>query len=610
MSLFARAAFILLVVASFAAFFVAQRLKSAPQVARITGVTQQFSPNGDGSRDVARIRLKIARDDDVTVTMVDAAGSQVRRIATALQVRKDVPVTVEWDGEDDAGATVPDGFYNVRVSLRSGGRAATLYPRLSVDTQAPRPTVLVGDRWITGPEAAAVAFRLLVVSERTPTRMQVLRTDGDVPEVVARFELPPGVRSGSWDGLADGAPAPPGTYQIVSAVRDSAGNVGRSAPPVDGGEPVRGTPGVSVRKLIAQPPADPVRAGEQGQFAVDSRGRPFKWSMRRIGERAPRREGERASGGPFKLKVPDGPSGLYEFSVRIGSNRTSVPFAVQAEETAPILVVLPFITWYGSDGLDDDRDGIPNTLARDRPVAYPKLMQQGLPERFTEDTAALLAFLDRQDVRYDVTTDLALAASRRGLSDERPGVLLAGPVRWIPTELARRLRRYAAAGGRVASFGTDALRRGVDVARDRLLRPLPPAAEDSFGAEIADARELGPGQPLEPIADEGDTGLLTGVSTLPGFSAVEESTLDSRVRAALAAVDEQALEEAEERGEEPPETRPALTLSAVGDGTVIRVGLPEWGAKLQSRSVPVQQLTRNITDILRGAEPKIRSFPR
>ena len=102
-------------------------------------------------------------------------------------------------------------------------------------------------------------------------------------------------------------------------------------------------------------------------------------------------------------------------------------------------------------------------------------------------------------------------------------MLLAGPLRWIPTELARRLRRYAAGGGRVASFGTDALRRGVDVARDRLLRPLPPAPEDAFGAQIADARTLGSPQPLEPVADEGDTGLLTGVETLPGFAELEES---------------------------------------------------------------------------------------
>ena len=52
----------------------------------------------------------------------------------------------------------------------------------------------------------------------------------------------------------------------------------------------------------------------------------------------------------------------------------------------------------------------------------------------------------------------------------------------------------------------------------------------------------------------------------------------------------------------------ALALSEVGDGMVIRVGLPEWGARLRAGSVPVQQLTRNIADILRGAEPEIRTF--
>lgn len=610
MSLFARAAFVLLIVASFAAFFVAQRLKSAPQVARIVDLTRQFSPNGDGRSDVAQIKLRIARDDDVTATIVDAEDNEVKRITTDLPVRKDQPVTVEWDGTTDAGGTAPDGFYNVRVSLQHGGRAAILYPRISVDTQAPNPTVDVGERWITGPVAGDIDFELLVVSDEFPTQIQVLRTDLPAPAVVARFEVPAGVRTGTWDGTADGQPAPPGTYQIVSIVRDQAGNVGRSAPPVEDNEPVRGTPGVSVRKLIAQPPADPVRAGEKGQFAVDSRGRPFKWSMRRIGERKPRRTGERERGGVLRLKAPEGSSGLYEFSVWIGQNRTSVPFAVQDAVPEPILVVLPAATWYGQDGLDDDRDGVPNTLERGGPVAYPKLMQGGLPDRFTEDTAALLAFLDRQNVRYDVTTDLALAATRSGLTDERPGVILAGPLRWIPADLSRRLRRYVSGGGRVASFGTDALRRGVDVARDRLLRPLPRAPEDTFGAQLSDVREFGTPEPLEPIADEGGTGLLTGVPSLPGFSAAEESTVDDRLRVGLATVDEKALEEAEAQGEDPPETRPAVTLSAIGDGMVIRVGLPQWGERLLERSVPVQQLTRNVADILRGRETKIRSFPR
>jgi len=38
---------------------------------------------------------------------------------------------------------------------------------------------------------------------------------------------------------------------------------------------------------------------------------------------------------------------------------------------------------------------------------------------------------------------------------------------------------------------------------------------------------------------------------------------------------------------------------------VIRVGLPEWGLRLQT-DPQVRQLTRNIFDIVRGARPQIR----
>ena len=91
---------------------------------------------------------------------------------------------------------------------------------------------------------------------------------------------------------------------------------------------------------------------------------------------------------------------------------------------------------------------------------------------------------------------------------------------------------------------------------------------------------------------------------------VEESdpSRAGRVRVALAAVDPKAFERAETSDEPLPENFPALTLTEEGRGRVIRVGLPQWGAKLRAGSVPVQQLTRNIADILRGAKPKIRSF--
>jgi hypothetical protein len=610
-------------VATFLAFFAAQRLKSAPQVAVVKRISLHFSPNGDGRRDEAEIRVRVRKDDDVTIAIVDAEGTEVRRLATAVPATRGRSVRVSWDGRSARGQAMPEGVYRVRVSLRRGGRAVTLKPGTRIDLTAPRPTVLVGgpdgSKWITGPVAGPVPFRVRVVSRRFPTRMRVLRTDLGDPREVAGFTLPPGVREGEWDGKAGGAPAPPGTYQVVASVRDQAGNVGRSAP--DGPGAVRGEPGVSVRALMARPPADPVRAGEDVRFAVDSRGRPFRWRITRAGganpkdqlrqrERrdAPPVRGRKRRGGELVVRAPQGDSGVYVLTLHAGRHTTSVPFTVQGERPAPILVVLPAVTWFGADLIDDDRDGIPNTLENGSAAVYPRLLAGGLPYGFRDRVAALLAFLDEQGVRYDVTTDLTLAASRSGLSGEREGVLLAGPFRWVSNDLARRLRRYASEGGRVASFGAESLRRGVDVARNRLLRPLPPGDTDPFGAQLRPPRRLGTPEPLQPVADAGETGLLTGVEQLTGFRALEESEPSDRVRVALATVDAEALEEAETTEEPVPEVYPALTLSAVGEGTVIRVGLPEWGAQLRAGSVPVQQLTRNIADILRGAEPEIRSF--
>jgi hypothetical protein len=58
-------------------------------------------------------------------------------------------------------------------------------------------------------------------------------------------------------------------------------------------------------------------------------------------------------------------------------------------------------------------------------------------------------------------------------------------------------------------------------------------------------------------------------------------------------------------GKEPRDIRPALAATQLGKGIVIRVGLPEWTSKLGDSNV--SQVTRNIVDLLRGVEPRIRS---
>ena len=128
MSFFARAVFLLLVVATFFAFFAAQRLKSAPQVAVITRVTLHFSPNGDDRQDAAEFRVRVREDDDVTATIVDADDNEVKRLVAGEPVRADRPFAVRWDGTTDAGEPAPEGVYRLRLSLRHGGRAVTLKP--------------------------------------------------------------------------------------------------------------------------------------------------------------------------------------------------------------------------------------------------------------------------------------------------------------------------------------------------------------------------------------------------------------------------------------------------------------------------------------------------
>ena len=554
MTFFARAVFVLLVGATFFAFFAAQRLKSAPPVAKLVGTARYFSPNEDGRRDTQRYGIQVQESDDVTLTVVDRDGNDVRRIATAVPADPDQPLRAIWDGTGSDGRRAPDGRYLLRANLRKLGRAVTLHPGVYLDT-----TRADADR-LRGRRRRALDHRAGGQARPVP-RARRLVTPADAGDACcartadrrARWRptcCPAACAAGSGTGRRTARRRRPGPISIAAAVRDTAGNVGRSAPVEPEPGTIGGRPGVSVRRLLAQPPVDPVRTGERARFAVDSRGRPFTWNIRRVGADRPVRRGRARTGGDLSVELPTGRAGVYLLAVRAGSDFTRVPFAVQDAEPAPILVVLPGITWFGREQLDDDRDGLPNTLDNGGPADYPRLLASGLPRGFTAQVAPMLAFLDRQGIGYDVTTDLTLAATRRGLSEERAGVLLPGPLRWVPTGLAGRLRRYVDSGGRLAMFGADSLRRGVDVGRSRLLRPLPPTDGDPFGITLRPLRRLAPGaDPLQPIADEGNTGLLTGVQSLSGFTAVEESDGREKVQSAIAAVDM--------RRPGPPRRRPA-----------------------------------------------------
>ena len=436
-SLLARAVFVLLVAATFSAFFVAQRLKSAPtgrglhQQSRSTSrrtATAAATSRGSASAVRKRRRRDVSIVDDARDR--GASGSPTAVPAT----RERAAARALGRPRPTAARRAPEGFYRVRVSLRRGGRAVTLSPGVELDVTAPRPTVLGRRRrtardWITGPGRGPVPFRVRVVSRAAARRGSACcRTDLGEPQRGRRASrCRPACARASGTGTADGAPAPPGTYQIVAV----GARPGRQRRPVRAGRArarSAGSPGVSVRGAARPAAGRPgARPARRSTFAVDSRGRPYRWRIFRVGEpqpRARRAARRRPAASSQVTRAAAAPSGVYVLQ-RAATGRSARPRSrspSRARRPRRSSSCCPAITWFGRDTLDDDRDGLPNTLENGSSAAYPRLLAGGLPDGLRATRSrALLAFLDAQKIHYDVTTDLTLAASRSGLTGRAPG---------------------------------------------------------------------------------------------------------------------------------------------------------------------------------------------
>jgi FlgD Ig-like domain len=617
----ARAVFVALVGATFAAFFAAQRIKGEAAVAKVRSLERVFSPNRDGTRDVAEFQVRLRERGRISVDVVDEDGDAVRRLADDVSVTPPSPLPLRWDGRTDDGTRVPDGRYRVRVTLRQEGRSV-IPPRATVvDTRPPRPRVRsIVPGPIVGPRPATLRIDVRDVPVGRPKSARIVRMDGGEPRVVAELPSTSGTRTLTWNGRIDGRPAPAGVYLVQVAARDRAGNLGRAPaqlPPLPGQS--RGRPGITVRGIAAEPPVRPVTAKRLVRVNVDARRRPYRWLLRRVGTRRPVERGREAAGQPVEFRAPTGNSGLYVLELAAGRQSTAVPIAVQSRRRANMLVVVPAMTWVGTDEVDQDGDGVPNTLATSRPVNWPRVLAGGLPDDLLRHVAPLLVHLDRAGIRYDLTTDLDLALSTGPRASDRRGVLLAGAQRWVSRGYARRLRRYVVDGGRLASFGTESLRRGVTILRNeeesagQLVRPTQPSAQDPFGTRFEPLRRTEQPVTLSLIGGDAGAGLLEGFDgALEGFTVLEESRPPAAGRGELQAalgVETAPPEETEGVPEElPPPAMPALASTELGEGVMIRVGLPEWMQRLDEDR-QVSQITLNIADILRGVRPRIRSAP-
>jgi hypothetical protein len=592
-----RVVFALLVLATGGAFVVTQVLKTdMPVVLRFATAPKSISPNGDGVRDSTRIGFDLSEPAEVSFSLIDANGNEVRKLVDDRQLAGDTKHRFRWDGRDDDGEVVPDGVYRMRVVRREEGRRLDSFKEVIVDTKPPRVELAAAVPGVVDPaNGKRVAVTIRYRGPRTAhPEFRVWRTDDGPPRIVDRFRGDDR-RAGVWNGRTiSGDLAVDGDYAFQARVRDRAGNEALAPPGVPSPRTARPGTGVAVRRLVLEGPTGVLAAGSLARLRVGPASRPFAFTLRRIGSNRVLKS-DRRRGGLLRIGLPDDArSGVYVVEVRSRGRRARWPLAVAglppkgvvADAPRPLLV-LPVITWQGLNRYDSDLDGFADTLLDAGSIPVERPYAGGLlPPRLTAEVAPLLGFLDRARLAYDLTTDVALARGQGPSLGNAPGAALAGSAIWLPRGVRDRLRAEVERGGKaVAVFGGASLRRTVALTGTRLRFASPPRPDDLFG-ERTRAERIDPPAPLAVERDR--LGLFDGVDDLFGeFGLIERSLALPEAARLLSAA-----------GRDPGQ--PAFVGYRLGKGTVIRPGTPQWARELEESALDVEvpRVTKRIWRLL------------
>lgn len=480
----AAAGFVVVGLTAVAGLLLVQELRRSDPVVIGVRRTATFSPSGTGPR-AAALSFWTRRSDRVAVSVVDSRGDRIRSIALSRPVPARTRVRFWWDGRDSDGRIVADGRYRFRVGLARQGRSLTLPQSVRLDTLPARPWIeRVEPRHPAGPlviRGPGRAVGIVRGTKGTDVEGLVIRTDVNPAKVVVRRPLPDGARKVEWDGRIAGRPAPEGTYMLGLKETDSAGNRGSfpsSISPLP--TAVRGLPGVTVRRLGVSPPTLPAKPGSVVSIPVDPLGSRWNWALRTASGR--RLLSGKGRGTALKIRLPRRASGLLLLAVGASGSRVVVPITVNARPSS-LLVVLPAIRWQGVAPVDQDGDGLPDTLPLGRPVTLTRLLPQlrggldGLATRVVPLARELAAIPQR--VEY--TTDAALAADRGPGLEGKAGVIFAGGSTWLPGPTLTRLGSWVRKGGRVLDLGSDDLMRTVELSSGTASDPSAQRAADPFG---------------------------------------------------------------------------------------------------------------------------------
>ncbi|MHB2026000.1 MAG: FlgD immunoglobulin-like domain containing protein [Elusimicrobiota bacterium] len=210
-------------------------IDTKPPRASIKLDPELISPNGDGFNDSGVFNISAGDENgiaDYSVEIRDDAGNLKR----AFRGEGEPPKIIQWAGQDDSGAPLPDAKYSyvLTVADRAGNKTATLPQTAQIDTTPPVVGISVSPALISPngnqkearfeiseQDASAVDSWTLSISDSHGKTVKTFSGKGAINGEV------------SWNGASDsGALVPDGDYSCVFWTRDIAHNAVTLSPKI------------------------------------------------------------------------------------------------------------------------------------------------------------------------------------------------------------------------------------------------------------------------------------------------------------------------------------------------------------------------------------------
>jgi flagellar hook assembly protein FlgD len=309
-----------------------------------------FSPNGDGVKDQLMIRpiLHQGRETEAYQVVFKNAQGQVVR---TLQEERVVPLEIPWDGKDQNGKVVPDGFYTAELEVlyRNGNRPRAVTEPFEIDTRPPEAMVQIREREVR--EDATGTVKPVTITQETSHELswvgEFISTTTN--QVVFRKTWAGKAGAFTWNGEGlDGKPVSDGGYFYRLTGEDNAGN--RTVVEVKDLRVTRLRPELKVVPQFQafSPNGDGVKDTVSFDLSTSVTEGITGWSLEfiRDGQTSAVLEGDGTKGLPGTLswdgKTREGtivPDGVYtvRFSVRYNGTKVSAeaPFPLRVDTLPP-----------------------------------------------------------------------------------------------------------------------------------------------------------------------------------------------------------------------------------------------------------------------------------